>query len=72
MLSNEREQLCFVCFRVGNMHTPKVPSVQWWCAVCDAPIWVPKKIACRTAQNLYSLHRSRPVDARGTLREIAI
>jgi hypothetical protein len=19
------------------------PSVQWWCAVCDTPIWVPKK-----------------------------
>ena len=43
MLSNEREQLCFVCYRVADMPTPKVPSVQWWCAGCDTPIWVPKK-----------------------------
>jgi hypothetical protein len=49
MLSNEHEheyeheQLCFVCYRVVDMPTPRVPSVQWPCAGCDAPIWVPKK-----------------------------
>jgi hypothetical protein len=43
MLSNEHEQLCFVCYRVADMPTPRVSSVQWPCAGCDAPIWVPKK-----------------------------
>ena len=43
MLSNEYEQLCFVCYRVVDMPTPRVSSVQWPCAGYDAPIWVPKK-----------------------------
>ena len=43
MLSNEYEQLCFVCYRVADAPTPRVPSVQWPCAGCDVPIWVPKK-----------------------------
>ena len=47
MLSNEHkhkhEPMCFVCYRVVDMSTPRVPSVQWPCAGCDAPIWVPKK-----------------------------
>jgi hypothetical protein len=40
---HKHEQLCFVCYRVVDMPTPRVPSVQWPCASCDAPIWVPKK-----------------------------
>ena len=43
MLSNEYEQLCFICYRVTDMPTPQVLSRQWPCAGCDAPIWVPKK-----------------------------
>ena len=48
MLSNEHlyavnEQLCFVCYRVADMPTPRLPSVRWPCTGCDAPIWVPKK-----------------------------
>ena len=49
MLSNEHEHehehgpLRFVCYRVLDMPTPSVPSVQWLCAGCDAPIWVPKE-----------------------------
>ena len=38
MLSNGHEQLCFVCYRVLDMPTPRVPSVQWLCAGCDVPI----------------------------------
>jgi hypothetical protein len=43
MLSNEYEQLCFVCYRIADMPTPRVSSVQWPCAGCDVPVWVPKK-----------------------------
>jgi hypothetical protein len=43
MLSNEYEQLCFICYRVADMPTPQVLSRQWPCAGCDAPIWVPRK-----------------------------
>jgi hypothetical protein len=59
MLSNEHEheQLCFVCYRVVDMPSPRVPSVQWPCAGCDAPIWVPKKSPVALPKNLYSLHR---------------
>ena len=44
MLSNEyNKQMCFVCYRVTDMPTPRVPSVQRPCEGCDAPIWVAKK-----------------------------
>ena len=43
MLSNDHQQLRFVCHRVLDMPTPQVLSQQWLCAGCDAPIWVPKK-----------------------------
>ena len=44
MLSNVFDnQMCFVCYRVADMTTPRVTSVRWLCAGCDAPIWVPKK-----------------------------
>jgi hypothetical protein len=61
MLSNEHEheQLCFVCYRVVDMPTPRVPSGQWdvrWLRRADLGT---EEIARRTAENLYSLHRSR-------------
>jgi hypothetical protein len=37
------KQMCFVCYRVADMPTPRVPSVLRPCAGCDAPIWVSKK-----------------------------
>jgi len=37
------EQMCFVCYRVADMPTPRVPSFQRPCAGCGAPIWVAKK-----------------------------
>ena len=44
MLSNEHSgQMCFVCYRVADMPTPRVPSVQGPCVGCGAPIWVAKK-----------------------------
>jgi hypothetical protein len=44
MLSNEYNgQMCFVCDRVADMLTPRVPSIQRPCAGCGAPIWVAKK-----------------------------
>ena len=60
MLSNDlsNEQLRFVCYRVADIPTPQVLSHQRPCADCDAPIGT-GEIAFRTAQNLYSLHRSR-------------
>jgi hypothetical protein len=59
MLSNEHEQLCFVCYRVVDMpHAESaVGSVAVrWLRRADLGT---EEIACRTAQNLYSLHRSR-------------
>ena len=43
MLSNDHQQLRFVCHRVADTPTPEVLSQQGPCARCDAPIWVPKK-----------------------------
>ena len=37
------KQMCFVCSRVAELPTPRVPSVRRRCAGCDALIWVPKK-----------------------------
>ena len=36
-------QMCFVCYRVADMPTPRVPSAQRPCEGCDAPIWVAEK-----------------------------
>ena len=46
MLSNEYEQLCFVCYRVADMPTPGASSVPLLCAGCDVPIWVPVSAPC--------------------------
>jgi hypothetical protein len=43
MLSNEYEQLCFICYRVADIPTPRASAVQLPCAGCNAPIWVPVK-----------------------------
>ena len=43
MLSNEHKQFSFVCYRVADVPTPRVSSVQKPCAGCGAPIWVPTK-----------------------------
>jgi hypothetical protein len=44
VLSNEYKQLfSFVCYRVADVPTPRVSSVQRPCAGCDAPIWIPMK-----------------------------
>ena len=44
MLSNEHKQLLsFICYRVADMPTPRVPSVRYPCAGCSAPIWVANK-----------------------------
>jgi hypothetical protein len=37
------KQTCFVCSRVADMPTPRVPSVRRPCAGCGALIWVSKK-----------------------------
>jgi hypothetical protein len=37
------KQLCFVCYRIADKSTPRVPSVLGPCAACDAPIWISKK-----------------------------
>ena len=48
MLSNEYEQLCFICYRVADMPTPQVLSRQWamhWLRRADLGT---EEIACRT------------------------
>ena len=52
------KHMCFVCYQVADMPTPRVSSVRQPCAGCDADLGI-EEIAYRTAQNLYSLHRSR-------------
>ena len=37
------DRMCFICYRVTDMPTPRAPSVQRPCAGCGAPIWVAKK-----------------------------
>ena len=49
------KHMCFVCYQVADMPTPRVSSVR---QLRRADLGI-EEIAYRTAQNLYSLHRSR-------------
>ena len=54
---HEHEQLCFICYRVADMPTPQVLSRQWPCPWLRRADLGTEEISCRTAQNLYLLHR---------------
>ena len=66
------KQMCFVCSRVDDMPTPRVPSVRRPCAGCGAPIWVPKKSltaapkVCFRCTESRRFHETRAVDVRVT------
>jgi len=50
------KKICVVCFRVADMPTPKVPSVQGRCTYCGTPVWVAKKSPVAPPKVLCSLH----------------
>jgi len=37
------KHMCFVCYRLADMPTPRVAAGLRLCAGCGAPIWVSKK-----------------------------
>lgn len=70
------KKICVVCFRVADMPTPKVPSVQGRCTYCGTPVWVAKKSpvappkVCAHCMDLEDHMKSERRDRRGRRYQI--